>query len=91
MKKFQSNQPEPTNPLNLSGSDVYLQGQKLPQVFKQEKKNLSKIRDDREKIKQVYQSQQQRRQDELEEKKYKILMDMNKKNEQQMKKEQFKR
>lgn len=77
--------------MNLSGSDVYLQGQKLPQVFKQEKKNLSKIRDDREKIKQVYQSQQQRRQDELEEKKYKILMDMNKKNEQQMKKEQFKR
>lgn len=36
----------------LSGSDNFLQGQKLPQVFKQQAKNISKIHEGKQQIKQ---------------------------------------
>jgi len=48
MPNLKSNRGDaPVNNMELSGSSINLQGQKLPGVFKQQAKNLEKIKNDK--------------------------------------------
>lgn len=75
--------------LEGSGENQYVQGQKLPGVFKQQAKNLNKIRQDHNRYKNHIQNVQKKRQDELEQKRLQILQDFNKKAEMEEKKKRF--
>lgn len=40
--------------MEVSGTSEYLEGKKLPGVFKQQAKHLDRVKDDKAKLKEVY-------------------------------------
>lgn len=47
-------QQKPKGGLEVSGDSEYLQGQKLPGVFKHQSKHLDKVSDDKKRLKDYY-------------------------------------
>ena len=44
----------PSSKMEVSGDSEYLQGQKLPGVFKQQTKHLDKVKEDKNKLRDIY-------------------------------------
>jgi hypothetical protein len=53
-------QPSKPTKMEVSGESDYLQGQKLPGVFKQQAKHLNKVKEDKNKLKVHLQNMQKK-------------------------------